>query len=198
VGKIESYILYITLEKMPPSKMLRVINSYSAITLVARSLVVFDIDDTLVNFPDYGMDWFKAKKALHEQTMSKAEADQRTIQEWRAAVSALDPVAIDKEGFHAFCQRAETEDCDIIYLTARSETLKEATQRHLHNALGLVSEHVYFGEDKGPALSKILESLPCTYKRVIFVDDYVKNHVSVRTTLDSLGIPVDTYHFQMM
>jgi hypothetical protein len=177
--------------------MLRVINSYSAITLVARSLVVFDIDDTLVNFPDYGLDWFKAKKALHEQSMTKAEADQCTIQEWRAAVSALDPVAIDKEGFHAFCQQAEAQDCDIIYLTARSETLKGTTHRHLKHALGLASEHVYFGEDKGPALAKILESLPRTYEHVIFVDDYVKNHVSVRITLDALGIPVDTYHFQM-
>jgi hypothetical protein len=177
--------------------MLRVINSYSAITLVARSLVVFDIDDTLVNFPDYGLDWFAAKKALHEQTMSKEEADQRTIQEWRAAVSALEPVPIDKEGFHAFCRQAEAQGCDIIYLTARSETLKETTHRHLKYALDLTSEHVYFGEDKGPTLAEILRTLPRTYPRVIFVDDYVKNHVSVRTTLDTLGIPVDTYHFQM-
>ncbi len=177
--------------------MLRVINSYSAITLVARSLVVFDIDDTLVNFPGYGLDWFKEKKAGYEQSMSKAEADQLAIQEWRTAVAAIDPLPIDKEGFHRFCEQAEAEGCDIIYLTARSETLKETTHRHLKHALSLTSEYVYFGEDKGPALAKILESLPRTYPRVIFVDDYVKNHESVRTTLNALGIPVDTYHFQM-
>jgi acid phosphatase class B len=177
--------------------MLRVINSYSAITLVARSLVVFDIDDTLVNFPDYGLDWFKAKKAGYEETMSKEEADRRTIQEWRAAVSALDPAPIDKEGFHSFCQQAEVQGCDIIYLTARSETLKETTHRHLQYALSLSSDHVYFGEDKGPVLAEIIKTLPRTYPHIIFVDDYVKNHESVRSTLDALGIPVDTYHFQM-
>lgn len=178
--------------------MLRVINSYSAITLIARSLVVFDIDDTLVNFPNYGLDWFAKKKAVYERIMPKADAEQHTIQEWRAAVRDIDPVAIDKDGFNAFCERAKASDCDIVYLTARSTELKEATQRHLKHALGLTSEHVYYAEDKGPAIAKILETLPRTYDHVIFVDDYVKNHVSVRTTLDGLGIPVDTYHFHMM
>ena len=177
--------------------MLRAINSYSAITLIARSLVVFDIDDTLVNFPNYGLDWFAEKKAVYERIMPKEEADRRTIQEWRATVRDIDPVAIDREGFHAFCERANAADCTIVYLTARSEILKEATQRHLKNALDLTSEHVYYAEDKGPALAKIIKTLPRTYDHVIFVDDYVKNHVSVRTTLDGLGIPVDTYHFQM-
>ena len=178
-------------------RMLHIINSYSAITLVARSLIVFDIDDTLVNFPGYGLDWFAAKKAGYEQTMSKAEADKHTIQDWRTAVSTTDPMAIDKEGFYDFYERATAADCHIIYLTARSPILKDITHRHLKHTLGLKSEHVYFGEDKGPALSEILDTLPRSYQHIIFVDDYVKNHVSVRTTLDSLGIPVDTYHFQM-
>jgi FMN phosphatase YigB (HAD superfamily) len=159
--------------------------------------VVFDIDDTLVNFPNYGLDWFAKKKAIYERIMPKEEADHRTIQEWRAAVRDIDPVAIDKDGFYAFYERAMEADCTIVYLTARSETLKEATQRHLKNALDLTTEHVYYAEDKGPALAEIIKTLPRTYDHVIFVDDYVKNHVSVRTTLDGLGIPVDTYHFQM-
>jgi FMN phosphatase YigB (HAD superfamily) len=178
--------------------MLRVINSYSAITLIARSLVVFDIDDTLVNFPSHGLEWFAEKKAVYERIMPKEEADRRTIQEWRATVRDIDPVAIDKDGFYAFYERAMEAECTVIYLTARSPELKEATQRHLKNALGISSDHVYYAEDKGPALAKILETLPRNYDHVIFVDDYVKNHLSVRTTLDGLGIPVDTYHFQMM
>lgn len=177
--------------------MLRVINSYSAITLVARSLVVFDIDDTLVHFPDYDLIWWNAKKAGYEQSMSKEEADRETLLDWRAAVHHIDPQPIDKDGFLQFYAKAKAADCDIIFLTARSEKLKEITHRHLKNSVMECDEaDVFFGEDKGPSLISILQERRA-YHHVIFVDDLVKNHESVRTSLDAIGLPVDTYHFQM-
>lgn len=178
-------------------RMLRVINSYSAITLVARSLVVFDIDDTLVNFPQYDITWWNAKKAVYEQTMSVTEADRATLLDWRAAVQHVDPVPIDKDGFLQFYAQAKAVGCDVIFLTARSKKLKEITHRHLKNTLMECEEgHVFFAEDKGPALVSIIQGRR-PYRHVIFVDDLVKNHESVRQALDALGVPVDTYHFQM-
>jgi FMN phosphatase YigB (HAD superfamily) len=177
--------------------MLKRINSYSAITIFPRSLVVFDIDDTLLNFPLYNRKWWVERKAEYGKIMGEKEADQRTLEDWRAAISTIDPVAIDKDGFHDFCQRAVAEECGIIYLTARSAHLAEITRRHLKNSLDLDADHLYYAEDKGPALVALLQK-HSGYDRVIFVDDYVKNHDSVRLALDTLSVPVDTYHFQMM
>lgn len=177
--------------------MLRVINSYSAITLVARSLIVFDIDDTVVNFPDYGLNWWNTKKAMYEQIMNKEDADRAALHEWRNAVQTIDPQPIDKEGFLQFYAQAKAAGCDIIFLTARSESLKELTHRHLKNSLMECAEgHVFFAEDKGPALVAILQERR-PYHHIIFVDDLVKNHESVRQALETVGVPVDTYHFQM-
>lgn len=177
--------------------MLQVINSYSAITLVARSLVVFDIDDTVVNFPDYGLNWWNAKKAMYEQIMTKEDADRAALHEWRAAVQVVDPQPIDKEGFLQFYAEAKAAGCDVIFLTARSEDLKELTHRHLKHALmECAEEYVFFAEDKGPALIRILQERR-PYHHIIFVDDLVKNHESVRQALKAVGVPVDTYHFQM-
>jgi hypothetical protein len=178
--------------------MLRVINSYSAITLVARSLVVFDIDDTLVNFPQYDMNWWNAKKAMYEKIMNKEDADRATLYEWRAAVQHVDPQPIDKDGFLQFYAQAKAAGCDVIFLTARSKKLKEVTHRHLKNSLMECEEdHVFFSENKGPALVSILQQRQRSYPHVIFIDDLVKNHESVRASLDAFGVPVDTYHFQM-
>ncbi len=178
-------------------RMFHVINSYSAISLVARSLIVFDIDDTVVNFPDYGPSWWDAKKAMYERIMTKEDADRATLHEWRAAVHHVDPVPIDKDGFLQFYAEAKAAGCDIIFLTARTEKLKEVTHRHLKNSLMECAEgHVFFAEDKGPALVDILKQRR-PYHHVIFVDDLVKNHESVRQALDALGVPVDNYHFQM-
>ena len=177
--------------------MLHVINSYSAITLVARSLVVFDIDDTVVNFPQYDMNWWNAKKAMYEKIMNKEDADRATLHEWRAAVHHVDPQPIDKDGFLQFYAQAKAAGCDVIFLTARSKKLKEVTHRHLKNSLMECAEdHVFFAEDKGPALTSIIKQRR-PYPHVIFVDDLVKNHESVRASLDALGVPVDNYHFQM-
>lgn len=177
--------------------MLQVINSYSAITLVARSLVVFDIDDTVVNFPDYGPTWWDAKKATYEQTMDKADADAAALRDWRVAVQTVDPQPIDKDGFLQFYAQARAVECDVIFLTARSEALKDLTHRHLKNSLmECAEEHVFFAEDKGPALVAILQERR-PYHHIIFVDDLVKNHESVRQALETVGVPVDTYHFQM-
>lgn len=178
-------------------RMLQVINSYSAITLVARSLVVFDIDDTVINFPDYGFKWWAEKKDFYERSMTIEEADRATLHDWRAAVKAVDPQPIDKEGFLQFYTQAKVAGCDVIFLTARSEELKDITHRHLKHALmECADDHVFFAEDKGPALVRIL-SQRRPYHHIIFVDDLVKNHESVRQALEASGLPVDTYHFQM-
>lgn len=178
-------------------RILRVINSYSAITLVARSLVVFDIDDTVINFPDYDINWWAAKKSIYERSMTIEEADRATLHDWRAAVKEIDPQPIDKDGFLQFYAQAKAAGCDIIFLTARSEELKELTHRHLKNSLMECAEdHVFFAEDKGPALVRLL-SQRRPYPHIIFVDDLVKNHESVRQALEASGLPVDTYHFQM-
>ena len=178
--------------------MLRVINSYSAITLISRSLVVFDIDDTVVNFPDYGYAWWAATRAAYERTMTKTEADAATLDDWRVAVHHVDPEPIDKAGFLEFYDKAKAADCDIIFLTARSPVLKAITHRHLKNSLmECAEEHVFYAEDKGPALVSIIQNSGRAYDHIIFVDDMIKNHESVRQALDALSVPVDTYHFQM-
>ncbi len=179
--------------------MMRLISAYSAIRLLPRCLVVFDIDDTVLHFPSHNRAWWKDTKQTYQVThnMDEPAAEQQTLYDWRAAVSSLDAIPIDKDGFHTFYDQAKNEQCDVIFLTARDISMKDATYKHIRNSLFDVHDNqIYFSEHKGPALRNILDAQYPHHKHIIFVDDYEKNHQSVLSTFaQDSQITLDVYHF---
>lgn len=179
--------------------MMRLISAYSAIRLLPRCLVVFDIDDTVLHFPSHNRAWWKASKQDYQMSYNLDEkaAEQQTLYDWRAAVSALDAQPIDKDGFLTFYQQAIDNQCELIFLTARDFSMKEATYKHMRTSLFDVHDgQIYFSEHKGPALRNILNTQFPHHQHVIFVDDYEKNHQSVLETFaQDPQITLDVYHF---
>lgn len=175
------------------------ISAYSAIKLLPRCLVVFDIDDTVLHFPSHDRSWWKSTKHnyITTQAMDDSAAEYQTLLNWRAGVSALEAQAIDKEGFLQFYNDAKAQQCDLIFLTARDASMKDTTYKHVRNSLLHVHDNaIYFNEHKGSALQHILQNHYPHHKHVIFVDDYEKNHKSVLETFqDNPNITLDVYHF---
>ena len=178
---------------------MRLISAYSAIRLLPRCLVVFDIDDTVLHFPSHNRAWWKETKSNYQivNKMEEPAAELQTLYDWRAAVSALDALPIDKDGFHTFYDQAVKEQCDIIFLTARDISLKDATYKHMRTSLlNVHDDQIYFSEHKGPALRNIIDRQYNQHKHIIFVDDYEKNHQSVFNTFaQDPQITLDAYHF---
>ena len=179
---------------------MRMISAYSAIKLLPRCLVVFDIDDTVLHFPSHDRAWWKNTKANYmiTQDMDDPSAEHQTLLDWRAGVSTLDALPINKEEFHQFYNDAAIQQCDLIFLTARDSSMKEVTYNHVRNSLlpTVHDQQIYFSEHKGPALKHILQTNYPQHKHVIFIDDYEKNHQSVLATFqDDPNITLDVYHF---
>lgn len=130
--------------------------------------------------------------------MDDSAAEYQTLLNWRAGVSALNALSIDKEGFLQFYKDAATQQCDLIFLTARDASMKDATYKHVRDSLlhTVHDQQIYFSEHKGPALQHILQTDYPQHNHVIFVDDYEKNHKSVLETFqDHPKVTLDVYHF---
>lgn len=170
----------------------KIIRTYAEIVVKPRSLLVFDIDDTLLYFPSHNKVWWKT---MEEKNHTREEI----LHQWREAVHRITPVVIDKSGFLSICDQAVEMGSSLIFLTARSDIMRHTTIRQLRDYLCPVSEtQVFFAEKKGPALQRILEEqYSADHNHIIFVDDHPNNHHSVIESFkDSSSYTLDTYLFQ--
>jgi hypothetical protein len=171
-----------------PTKMIE-INSYKEIDIIPISLIVFDIDDTLIKFNELGKTWWDAEmiknKALNRGDFEKARS--ATLKSWIEHIQIYDPVHINKEDFDAVLLKALARRCHIIFLTARDHSISHLTELHL-NKCGIKYDYrdLYHSENKGAALKQILrEERFQSYENIIVVDDMLHNLVSINDSIKS-------------
>jgi hypothetical protein len=176
------------------------INDYSQIRIIKDSLIVFDIDDTVIKFPELGKTWWKNKFDNYYKLYNDYDkADILTLEEWVQNVTIMEPTMINKESFIDFFDKALENNCKIIFLTARNEKLKDLTYQHLIHCdfipSNIITNNVYFSEDKGTKLKNIL-NLPEYFgiKNVIFIDDIQDNLKDVYNHL-YFDYDLDLYQF---
>ena len=181
------------------TNFMNVINDYTQIRLIKNSLIIFDIDDTIIKFPELGKNWWKTTfDNYYKLHQNFDKADILTLEEWIQNIKIMKPEMIRKESFIKFFDKALENNCKIIFLTARNEKLKDLTLQHLLHCEVITKENfhnVYFSENKGDKLKKILQNPEYSnIKNIIFIDDLDRNLKDVYNAL-YFDYNVNLYHF---
>ncbi len=151
-----------------------VLHSFRDVPVPANSLVVLDIDDTVMKFEAMGRGWWAKKEA-------EVGRDE-TMRQWIENAYIQTPVLTEPEEFPAFLKRVFDAPAHLVFLTARSASLRELTEFHLtHCGIEVESHNVYFAREKGACLQSIV--LSGCFKNVIFIDDMEHNVENVLNTV---------------
>ena len=177
------------------TKTMHVLNSFADAEVPAGSLVVVDIDDTVLTLDKFPKGWFH--RQVEESVAfgaSFADARSLAIATWVKEAYDAAPAPIQQEAFRKFTQRVLEAGSHLIFLTARNKALRQLTEYHLE-ACGIEADasRMYFDENKGSALLDIVKERG--FKRVVFIDDTEHNLQDVKAALDGV-CELSLYHFQ--
>ncbi len=103
------------------------ISKFEQITIIPSSLVVFDIDETLLKFDGIDQKWWRNKfNKYYTLTKNYDLADSMSHSDWIKIVKIAEPELVDGK-IHDFIDLLYENDCKIILLTARNEILHLCT-----------------------------------------------------------------------
>jgi hypothetical protein len=156
--------------------MITPISSFSEIEVVPNSLVILDIDETVLTFPQITKHWWKEKIGYYYDITTDIHlAEKYALDEWRHIAYSTDPIQLDSENQLKFIDNIYQNNCELIFLTARNEDLSCITYNHLRH-INIDNRHlVYFDENKGEKFYEIISSLYQNCENITFVDDLIIN-----------------------
>jgi hypothetical protein len=160
------------------------INKFEQVNCIPNSLVVIDIDDTLIKYDGIDFAWWKNKfNKYYSVTQNYDLSDNLANQDWINLIANSNPELVD-DCVHHFIDSAKINQCHIILLTARNNTITDLTHEHL-NKVDLYFEHIYFNENKGDELVKIVNSDYANCTDIIVIDDKEANLIDIQNKIDS-------------
>jgi hypothetical protein len=178
--------------------MIKNISSYNEIEIVPNSLVILDIDETVLTFPQITKHWWKDKISYYfNLTNDKHLAEKYALDEWRSIAYSTDPVQLDIDNQLKLINKIYQHNCELIFLTARNENLSSITYNHLKH-INIDNRHlVYFDENKGEKFYEIVTTLYKKYENITFVDDLMINLdkiLNAITKYELNGKKIKLYH----
>ncbi len=171
------------------------ITSFNQVNIIPNSLIVLDIDDTILGFD--GIDdkwWIDRIQYYMEKSYDYKTADHMALTDWINYIKVNKPKLLDKINFLEFLDSAYKLGCEVILLTARKECFKELTYQHVKDLdIDIETDKIYFNENKGIELKNILENKYTNYKNIIFIDDNIKNIINVQNTFENVDYNTNLY-----
>jgi len=165
--------------------MIKYINSFSQINISnLKTLVVLDIDDTLISFKDVNTIWWdinykKLYPIYKENTYNHLE------KLWTDYIFNNNPMKLDTDNLTSFLKNIKNNNHELVILTARDKSILELTMRHLYDCgIYIDSSRVFFNRNKGYELKKIVMNLFPDVDNIIFVDDIIQNLVNVEISFN--------------
>ena len=146
------------------------IKNYNEINILENSLVIMDLDETIIRFPFINHSWWDNTKKAYE-LIDINTSDERSYKDWYHIISTYNPSLLDERQFSLFVNKIVKSNSKIIIITARDEGLKEITEKHLKKCK-INSIDIYYSKYKGITLDVIKQKYK--YKHIIFVDDNPK------------------------
>lgn len=162
------------------------ITRFEQITIIPSSLVVFDIDETLLKFDGVDQKWWRNKfNKYYTLTKNYELADSMSHNDWIKIVKIAEPELVDNK-IHNFIDLLYENDCKIILLTARNQILKETTNEHIKKLnLNVNKDNIYFNSNKGEELLKIITESYSEIKNIIVVDDLEENLIDIQKKMEN-------------
>lgn len=159
------------------------IKTFNEIQISNPSLLVFDIDETILYYKSIKHDWWKNISDSHFYILGdRFKADMLTYVSWYNEICKSIPLHTDEIGMKNLLVRSKEHKCKIIFITARKEDSHEITVKHL-NELGIEHDEIYYTNmvgNKGEVLNKIICDKYPDYNEYVFVDDLENNLLQVK------------------
>lgn len=173
--------------------MITTINNFDEIIIVPFSLVVLDIDETILKFEDINSKWWKSKfNRYYRETQSSDLADILSHQDWIKVVSNMQPDLVDNN-FHNFLEKTKNNNCETILLTARTPNLRDMTNIHLDN-VNLQFDKIFFNSDKGEELYNIVQNNYSNITDIIVADDRLHNLHDIKSKFSETKFNLHLYN----
>jgi hypothetical protein len=161
------------------------IKNYDEINFNKKSLLVLDIDETIIKFPGINQKWWDDNYDDYYKLYDINKARQIVLDKWIDIIDNIDPIMLDREKFNKMINRANELNCKIIFLTARIPELKEITEKNLKKCAIIFNKNdIYYSKNKGKTIFEIISNIDDTIDNIIFVDDVLYNINSVLDTFN--------------
>jgi hypothetical protein len=156
------------------------ISSFKDIHLDRNTLVLCDIDDTVILFEKLGKKWWRERfDDYYERNGDFEFSEQALLKEWIHQIHKQNPVHVDEAGFTDFMERIDATGSTIVFVTARTSDLYCLTLHHLKQ-VGITPKtdiHYTSNTPKGEYIANVLDF--DDFDHVVFIDDMEHNVNSV-------------------
>jgi hypothetical protein len=170
-----------------------VIHTFKDIPIKRNTLVLCDIDDTVIVFEKLGKKWWRERfDDYYERTGDFEWSEKAVLKEWVYTIRTMEPVHVDEHGFCSFVERIEQTGSTLVFVTARGEDISDLTTIHLNSA-GIYPKtdvHHTNNTPKGEYIANVIDF--DDFEHVVFIDDMEHNIQSVQSTF---GDKVELYLF---
>jgi hypothetical protein len=153
---------------------MKVIKNYDEIILQPNTLIIMDIDDTLIKFNSIGKTWWKDINEYYAKHNDVKIAKQLAYNDWKSIIEKEKPELLDTELFLELLDRIDNTNSKLILLTARDVEMKPYTLKNIHDCgIHIEPEYVHHAWPKGKKVKELYEKYPGDH--IVFVDDYLDN-----------------------
>jgi Protein of unknown function (DUF2608) len=175
-----------------------VIDSFDSIAIVPNTLVICDIDDTLLRITE-DENSHSLYSRLHQHylriTKNPIVAGKLADNEYYAQYPMQ---ATDAAGFERMLAKIrQTEGCELVFLTARSPNTVDFTVENFRQ-IGLVPEdHIVHFSDmipKGKYTKAKIELAP--FAKIVFIDDMKTNLENMRMHVSHPGLELFLFRYR--
>lgn len=158
------------------------IRNYDEIIIYSNSLVILDIDDTIIKFNNISKRWWSDINYQYSLYYDKNVAYNLAFNKWKSIVENEKPILLDEVLFFDLINRINMSNSILLLLTARDDNLKELTIKNIKDCkININPNNIYFDYKKGNKIKELINIYPD--RHVIFVDDVIDNVIDVENIM---------------
>lgn len=174
------------------------ISSFQDVIIKSNTLVICDIDDTLIKCKK-PLEYFYQliKDDFTDYTREIILKDASNMQSMYNQIYGY--THTDSEGFNQMLSAIAQTNSKLVFLTARSKQTDNYTKKNL-TQVGIANENfpIYYTENEKTKGQYVLDHVDLSgVDHVVFIDDYEHQVISVIDLVGKSGIAVSGYKFEI-
>jgi len=174
----------------------KTINSFNNIKIVENSLIICDIDETLLHFKNWDSNfWINNYNHYLKIYNDKEKAKNKTDIEYEKYIYSIKPTHNDKNGFFEMTNKIKKSNSKLIFVTARDLEAKNFTHNNLKKLKVNYKKYPVFFSALTPKGEFIKHNFNLSsFNKIIFIDDLEYN---INSVTNEFGNMIRCYKYIM-